>query len=191
MNRRNWLTAIVATLTGGLWWKKPGPPTSDYRPELLAGLFEVRKSLVDEGLRLSEAAGGLWGLDGTLERPPTAISKEEKEALAKERLKLEGKRELCGRLHDVMWSVIPNYAEQLRQFEGGSEEADRRDEQIRKQRIAKMRRGSPEKFREGGCFFATPQQKAEAKAWRREIAQKRLSNRRRLQALAKEKGLSA
>ncbi len=194
MNRRNLLAAIVAAVTGVLWrkkpkppGKKPNPPMPGYMPELLAGLFELKQS-ADKDYRIGIALNGVWGLDGKF-KPPTAVSEEETKALHIELVKLEGKREILDRLGRIMWSVIPDYAEQLRQFSGGSKERDRRDDRIRKQRAEAMRKRVPDSFKEGGCFFVTPQRRAEAKAWFREIDQKRLSSRRRLQALAKEKGL--
>ncbi len=194
MNRRNLLAGLAAAVTGMLWRKKPDSPAPDYRPELLAGLFELRESVIDEGHRLAqELSGGLWDHDEDgkwiLVEPPPAVSEEEKKALHIELVKLEGKREILDRLGRIMWSVIPDYAKQLRQFSGGSEAADRRDDRIRQQRAEAMRKRVPDSFKEGGCFFVTPQRRAEAKAWFREIDQKRLSSRRRLQALAKEKGL--
>ncbi len=191
MNRRNLLAAIVAAVTGVLWrkkpkppGKKPNPPMPGYMPELLAGLFELKQS-ADKDYRIGIALNGVWGLDGKF-KPPTAVSEEEIKALQIELVKSQGKREILNRLGGMMGDVMPDYVEQLNRFEGWDE---RKADRIRQQRIEEMRRRVPDSFKEGGCFFTTPQRQAEAKASLREIEQKRLSNRRRLQALAKEKGL--
>lgn len=185
MNRRNLLAATVATAIGMVWRKKPVPQNPDYRPELLAGLFELKQS-ADKDYRIGIALNGIWGLDGKF-KPPTAVSKEEREALQIELVKSKGKREILDRLSRMMRDVMPDYVEQLNRFEGWDE---RKATRWRAQREKQLRRDCPDSFKEGGCFFATPQQRAEAKAWRREMEQKRLSNRRRLQALAKERGLA-
>jgi len=122
MNRRNWLAAIVAVVTGVLWRKKPTPPTPDWTAELLNGLFGVLCERYQNELRCRELC---------IEEARTPqVFDNKRRNLAEESCTLDGKGIQAREFYRAMVATIPDFHRRYQEFKDSRNPEIKRRERL-------------------------------------------------------------